>query len=204
MDWAYFHYGRYSFSTPGWWFPVERDKNTEATFLKFAAKNKMDNVFIPWTEIKHPDFPGKKVEVGGIVPFAMITPPADTLEDLISRNFKIITTIAAMHPALEFLDLDVENMGDGIYRITLKIHNKGIFATCAEAGENNMWTRLMRLSLETANNQKLLSGQKVQRIQRLEGDKSSEFSWLLSGKGTVKITAGAVNTGIISTSIDLK
>jgi hypothetical protein len=204
MDWAYFHYGRYSFSTPAWWFPVEKDKNTEVAFLKFAAKNKMDNVFVPWTEIKHPDFPGKKVEVGGIKPFAMINPPADTLQDLISRNYRFITTIAAMHPELEFLDLDVENKGDGIYSITLKIHNKGIFATCAEAGENNMWTRLMRLSLETAGNQKLLSGLKVQRIQRLEGEKSAEFTWLLSGRGIVKITAGAVNTGIISTSIDLK
>jgi hypothetical protein len=36
MDWAYFHYGRYSFSTPAWWFPVEKGKNEEAAFLKFA------------------------------------------------------------------------------------------------------------------------------------------------------------------------
>jgi len=27
MEWAYFHYGRYSLSTPAWWFPVERDQN---------------------------------------------------------------------------------------------------------------------------------------------------------------------------------
>jgi hypothetical protein len=126
------------------------------------------------------------------------------LGELISKNFEFIAEIAAMHPELEFSDLKIENEGENIFRVTLKVHNKGIFATCAEAGVVNMWTRLMRLSLETEKGQDLLSGQKVQRISRLEGDQSSEFSWLIIGKGTVKITAGAVNTGFITTSADLK
>jgi len=204
MEWAYFHYGRYSFSTPAWWFPVERDKNADAAFLTYAADNKIENVFVPWTEIKHPDFPDKKTEVGGIIPFASINPPADKLEDLITKNYKFILAVADMHPELEFLDVSIENKGDNIYRMSLKVHNKGIFATCAEAGETNTWTRLMRLSLETSGNQKFLSGQKVQRIQRLEGGKSAEFSWLINGSGKITITAGAVNTGIITTSAELK
>jgi hypothetical protein len=204
MDWAYYHYGRYSFSTPGWWISAERGKNAEASFLKYAADKKLDNVFVPWTEIKHPDFPDKKVEVGGIKPFAMSNPPVDTLNYLITKNYKFIAAVAAMHPELEFLDAKVENVGESIFRITLKVHNKGIFATCAEAGDNNLWTRIMRISLETAAGQTFLNGQKVQRIQRLEGDKSAEFSWLVSGKGTVKFTAGALNVGTITTSLELK
>jgi hypothetical protein len=204
MEWSYYHYGRYSFSTPAWWVPVERDRNTEATFLKYAEENKIEDVFVPWTEINHPDFPGKKTEVGGIKPFSMINPPADKLEDLISKNYKFITAVAAMHPELEFLDTKIENMGDNVFRVTLKVHNKGIFATCAESGQNNMWTRLMHIILEPAGGQKFASGQKIQRMQRLEGDESAEFSWLILGKGTVKITAGAVNTGIISTTLELK
>jgi hypothetical protein len=204
MEWSYFHYGRYSFSTPAWWYPVERDKNLEIAFLKFAAENKMDDVFIPWTEIKHPDFPGKKTEVGGIKPFSTINPPADKLDDLISKNYKFITTIAAMHAELEFLDVKVENIGDNIFRLSLKVHNKGIFATVAEAGDMNMLTRIMRISIEPSGNQKLVSGQKVQRMQRLEGDKSVLYSWLISGRGSVKISAGAVNTGLITTTAELK
>jgi hypothetical protein len=204
MEWSYFHYGRYSFSTPAWWFPVERDKNAEVAFLKYAGENKIDDVFVPWTEIKHPDFPGKKTETGGIKPFATINPPADKLEDLISKNYKFILAIAELHPELEFLDLNVENKGDNIFRLSLKVHNTGIFATCVEAGDLNMWTRIMRISLETTDNQKFLSGQKVQRIPRLEGDKSADFNWLITGKGSVQITAGAVNTGFITTSVELK
>jgi hypothetical protein len=204
MEWAYFHYGRYSFSTPVWWFPAEKGKSSEAAFLKFAAKNKINDVFVPWTEINHPDFAGKKAEVGGIKPFVMINPPADTLGELINKNYKFITEIASMHPELEFLDINTENAGENIFRVTLKLHNKGIFATCAEVGENNMWTRIMRISLEPGNKQVLLSGQKVQRVRRLEGNQSAEYSWLISGKGSVKLTAGALNTGTISATIELK
>ncbi|MCX6321262.1 MAG: M14 family metallopeptidase [Bacteroidia bacterium] len=204
MDWAYFHYGRYSFSTPAWWFPVEKGKSTEVAFLKFAEKNKINDVFVPWTEIKHPDFPGKKTEVGGIKPFALINPPADTLGDLITKNYKFITAIAAMHPELEFLDIKTENAGENIFRISLKLHNKGIFSTCAEIGKNNIWTRIMRISLEPVVGQSFLSGQKVQRINPLEGDQSVEFSWLINGKGPVKVTAGALNTGTITATIELK
>lgn len=204
MEWAYYHYGRYSFSTPGWWIPVEKGGNPEITFLKYAEKNKMDDVFVPWTELSHPDFPGKKTEVGGILPFLMINPPADTLDDLISSNYRFITAVASMHPELEFLDIKTENAGENVFRVSLKLHNKGIFATCSEVGANNIWTRIMRISLETENGQSLLSGQKVQRVQRIEGDQSSEFSWLINGKGSVSITAGALNTGTVTTTIQLK
>jgi len=204
MDWSYYHYGRYSFSTPAWWFPVEKDKHREAAFLKYAEDNNMEDVFVPWTEIKHPDFPGKKTETGGIKPFVMTNPPADKLEELITKNYEFIIDIAAMHPELEFLDEKFENIGDDLFRVSVKVHNKGIFATCTEAGENNMWNRIMRISVDINKSQKFLSGNKVQSIPRLEGDCSAEFSWLILGKGPVKITAGAINTGIINTTLDLK
>jgi hypothetical protein len=204
LEWAYYHYGRYSFGTPAWWFPSEKGKNQEASFLKFAEKNRIKDSFVPWSVINHPDFPGKVTEVGGLKPFAMINPPADTLDALISKNYRFLAAIAAMHPELEFLDIKTENAGENIFRLTLKVHNKGIFSTCSEAGSINTFTRIMRMSLEPSKDQTLLSGSKIQRINRLEGDASAEFSWLISGKGAVKVTAGALNTGTVSSTIELK
>ncbi len=204
MDWAYFHYGRYSFSTPGWWFPVGKGKNAEAAFLQFAEKKELSDFFIPWTAIVHPDFPEKSAEVGGIKPFALINPPTDTIGELVSLHYRFITTVAAMHPELEFLDVTVEDAGENIFRLSLKIHNKGVFATNTEIGEPNIWTRVMRLSLEPSKGQTILSGLKVQRIQRLQGDESAEFSWLISGKGRTAISAGAANVGTVITSAELK
>lgn len=203
MEWAYFHYGRYSFSTPAWWIQQEKIKNAEAAFLKYAEKKGLD-VFVPWKEISHPDFPGKKAEAGGIKPFAMTVPPADTLDDLVKVNYRFITEAAKMHPELEFLDVRAEPEGENIYRLTLKVHNKGIFATCAEAGNSNMWTRIMRMELGLAPGQSILSGQKIQRIRRLEGGDFAEFSWLIAGKGSVKASAGALNTGTVTQTIELK
>jgi len=204
MEWAYYHYGRYSFSTPAWWFPADKGKSTEISFLTFAAKNKIENVFIPWSELNHPDFPGKTVEVGGIKPFAMTNPPTDTLSSMIEKNYDFIISIAEMHPELEFLDIKTENAGENIFRLTLKLHNKGIFATCAAVGERNTWTRVMRMSIEPSKGQSFISGEKVQRVSRLEGNASEEFSWLINGKGSVKITAGALNTGTVTATIELK
>lgn len=204
MDWAYFHYGRYSFSTPAWWFPLEKEKNPEIAFLKFAEKKKIKDVFVPWTEFNHPDFPGKKAEVGGIKPFVMINPPADTLDSMIGNNYKFITVIAGMHPELEFINIETENIGENIYRVSLNVHNKGIFSTCAEVGNINTFTRIMRISVEPGKSQSLISGEKVQRIRRLEGDASAGFSWIISGKGPLNVTAGALNTGTIISTIELK
>jgi hypothetical protein len=204
MDWAYFHYGRYSFSTPAWWLPLEKGKNKEVELLKNTELNNVNDLFVPWTEINHPDYPGKKAEVGGIRPFALNNPPASALDTLITKNYDFIIAVASMHPELEFLDVAAENEGDGIFRITLKLHNKGIFATCAEIGENNIFTRVMRLTLTPEEGQSIISGLKVQKVSTLEGDESEEFSWLIYGKGVVKITAGATNTGFITEQIELK
>ncbi len=204
FDWAYFHYGRYSFGTPGWWFLVEKGKNLEAAFLKFAEKNKLDDVFIPWKQIEHSDFPGKTTEAGGLKPFVTLNPPADSIEILVNSHYRFIKEVAAMHPELEFLDLKSENAGENIFRISLKVHNKGIFATCAEIGDQLLWTRIMRITLNPSKGQAIQSGLKVQRIQRLQSDESAEFKWLILGKGPVAITAGSANVGIINTTIDLK
>jgi hypothetical protein len=62
----------------------------------------------------------------------------------------------------------------------------------------------MRLILEPSKGQTILSGTKVQRIQRLQGDESAEFSWLISGKGWVEINAGSVNVVQATLSLELK
>jgi len=204
MEWSYYHYGRYSFSTPGWWVSQEKEKNPDAAFLKYAADNGFEDVFVPWTPVKHPAFEGRTAEAGGIKPFVKINPPASMLKDLVEKHYNFIIEVAKMHPELEISDLKTEDIGNGIYRVSLKILNKGLFATMAESGESNNQTRLMQLTMQSTGNQKILSGQPVQRIQRLQSNETASFSWLISGKGSVKISAGAINTGFVETTVTLK
>ncbi len=204
MEWAYYHYGRFSYSTPAWWPNVERGRSSEASFLKYAEENKLGDVFVPWTEVKHPDFPNMKVEVGGFKPFAMITPPAEKVPEIITSNYKFIKVMAAMHPEIEIKDLLIENTGGDIFRVTLKVHNKGHFATMAEIGAPNRFVRQPRVALTIDSKQTVITGTKVQSMRRLEGNGSVEYSWLIRGKGTISVKAGDVNCGTATVKAELK
>jgi hypothetical protein len=204
MEWAYFHYGRFSYSTPAWWPNVERGRSGDAAFLKYAEDNKLGDVFVPWTEVKHPAFPGKKVEVGGVKPFAMTTPPADKVSEIVASNYKFIKVVAAMHPEIEIKDLLIENTGGDIFRVTLKVHNKGHFATMAEIGTPNRFVRQPRVALTLESKQTVITGTKVQTMRRLDGNGSAEYSWLIRGKGTISVKAGDINCGIATIKADLK
>jgi hypothetical protein len=204
MEWAYYHYGRYSYSTPGWWIPNEKEPSKEASLLKFIADNAYEGVFIPWEKFDHPDFPGKLVEIGGISPFALTTPPIELLDSIIESNYLFIIDAAKMHPSLELLDLNVEKLDNNIFRITVKVHNKGVFSTSSKLGEAVKWVRKMRIELKSDNEFSLLSGRAIESFARLNGDETREKSWLVMGKGKYSIIAGAVNSGTAEISFELK
>ncbi len=42
-----------------------KGKSAEACISEICEKKKLNDVFVPWTEVSHPDFQGKKTEVGG-------------------------------------------------------------------------------------------------------------------------------------------
>src|SRR5690606_787912 len=71
FQWAYFHFGRLSFSTPGWWVPEVKAEKTEegeekskekpvvtkaSNFMAWADREGLTDVFVPWTPVNHPDF----------------------------------------------------------------------------------------------------------------------------------------------------
>ena len=58
-------------------------------------------------------------------------------------------------------------------------------------GDKSRWLRKVKVLLETNDGQTILSGKKIQLIDRIDGDQSVKVSWLIKGKGSVKIIAGA-------------
>jgi len=196
MEWAYYHYGRYSYSTPGWWIPKEKGLSDEAAFLKYAAENIEEPVYAEWQEIDHPDFPGRTVEVGGILPFAMYNPPLAKMDEVIGTNYLFLVEAAKLYPEPELLDLKVEKLDKDIHRVTVTLHNNGIFATASQLGERVKWVRRMKVELKSDSDFTLLSGQAIDISDRLKADESREYSWLINGRGDFTISAGAVNCGM--------
>lgn len=203
-EWAYYHYGRYSFATPGWWIAPAKELSTEENYLKWASENGIEDSFVDWAPVVHPGFPGRTVEVGGIKPYYLYTPPVVMLDDIVQNNYNFIIKVSKLHPDPVLTNLKVEKIDKDIYRISLLLHNNSVFATTNELGDRNAWNRKMVISLEGDNDFGVISGKKREIIDRLGGDESRSYSWIIKGRGNITITAGAVNTGFAIINAELK
>ncbi|TVQ09400.1 MAG: peptidase [Bacteroidetes bacterium] len=210
FQWAYYHYGRFSFSTPGWTVPSgektgsDEIKSDDLNFLRWAEDKGLENIFVPWQTIgEHPDFPGRTVEVGGIVPFAMKNPPYSMADTIAEKHFAFVAEVAALRPIIDIINIETERLGRNLHRITADIINKGTFPTASQTGEKVRWVQKSVLRLETKEGQSILSGKPVDILGAIEGRSSVQRSWLVRGSGTVVIRAGAEASGIREAKIDL-
>lgn len=203
-EWAYYHYGRYSFATPGWWIPQTTGLNAEENILKWGAENGTDNLFVDWSPVEHPDFEGKTVEVGGIKPFVMTTPPESMIGEITEKNYNFLVRLAEMHPDPVLTGLKVENLEKDLYRVTVTLHNKSMLATTNELGDRNKWNRRMVISLKGSNDLTFISGKPREITGRLKGNETRVYSWVVRGKGEITINAGAINTGFSSVKASLR
>lgn len=215
FQWAYFHYGRHSFSTPGWKFPrkvtrengsgkmAARDDDHQLSFIQWAEEENITNFFVPWGKIEYPWSPDLEVEVGGIVPFVMTNPPFSMAGPIVESHYDFIIEIAGMKPSVEILNVKTEELGRQLFRITADIKNSGILPTVSQIGERLRWVQKAVIRLETADNQNVISGKTIEVLSAIEGGRIETRSWLIRGKGRVRLRAGAENTGFDEIMINL-
>jgi len=213
IQWAYFHFGRLSLGTPGWWAPTvkedstmkaNKDKNLEVNFVRWAAQEKLDNYFVDWKEISHPDFPSQKVEVGGIAPFKMNNPPLALAENAFKKNVDFIVDLAAMQADLQLVNLKSEAVGKGMTRITVDVYNGGALPTHTDMGTRSRWLRPVKVEMMIGKGQEIISGRRIQMVNNIKGDGAVQFTWLVKGSGSVQIEAGAPHAGTDKVSVNLK
>lgn len=214
FSWTYFHYGRYSFSTPGWWVPKAKPDTTKkekafsvedasANYLRWAAQEGVTGNFTEWKEIQHPDFPGQKAEVGGIDPFVLFIPPYKLVNDLVKKNSAFLVKLASHQPEIDIVNIKTEKVSGGLTRITLDVINKGALASHTKLGERSYWVKRINVKLNTSGNQSVLSGRKIQLLNALEGYGSQKMSWLIKGSGKLSIEAGSPSTGTKTIDVTL-
>lgn len=214
LSWAYFHYGRYSFSTPGWWVPKTKPDTTAgekaftlddpaANYLRWARQQGITNSFTEWKTIQHPDFPNQTVEVGGIDPFATTTPPYKLVNDLVKKHSQFIVKLATYQPEVDIVNVRTEKIDGGLTRVTADIINKGALASHSKLGERSYWVKRINVKVNTGNNQSIISGRKIQVLNSLEGYSTQQLSWLIKGNGRVSIEAGSPTTGTKTIDITL-
>lgn len=217
VQWAYFHYGRQSYSTPGWWIPkfeipkdsvsakkykANEDKNSDVDFIRWAEKEQMD-VFTNWQKIKHADFPGKVAEVGGFKPFVRTTPPFKMVNKIIEEHSKFVVALAQSKPEASLVNLKTEPLEGGVTRVTVVVQNNGSLPALADIGKNNNFIKLVKVHLMLAKDQTIVTGNTVTLLPNLEAGESKELTWLIKGKGTLVMEAGAPQLGVVKLDVNL-
>lgn len=239
-EWAYYHFGRWSFSTPTWWPPmISGSTDTSKTPADSVSKNSeipkdevllnkpgddskksrdqrlwdwlqvtnQQNAFIEWEEIKHPDFPNKKVEIGGFKPFASSNPPSDSLSSISKKYYPFLFGLSTWISRIDVQNLKIDNLHDNVYRITLNVVNLGYLATNTHIGIQNKWCPKIKLALNLTESQQLVSGKVLQFIDQLDGSGGSkEMSWMVMGKkgDTVNLSIGSPMTGTVQKNVKLE
>jgi len=213
-QWAYFHYGRLSFSTPGWWVPkvapdsAKKEKkfindDPVAAYLRWAAKEGITDTYTPWKTVSHPDFAGQTVEVGGLDPFVLSNPPYKLVDNIVAKHTDFLVSLAAMAPQIEFVNLKTEKVTDGLTRVTVQLLNTGDLSTYTKIGDRSYFLKKIAIKVNGKNGQEVVSGRKNQTIESLQGKEFKELTWLIKGNGKVTIDAGCPTTGNKSIEVTL-
>lgn len=224
-EWAYFHYGRWSLAARGWWIPkltddelkqagLDKLPDTKAgredlQALQWFAAQKIDG-FVPWAKIKHPDFPGREVEVGGFKPLYRLNPPADRLNRLAGLHLKHLTETLELFPVLAFdaPRCEAKSLGGGVVRVKATLLNTGYLPTMSAMGKLTRQVPPLQIALALPEDAKLLQGTPRRQIDPLTGQGGSqEQTWLvrlMKPAGELEVQAWSPVVGRITTKLKVR
>ncbi len=136
--------------------------------------------FVEWQPVEHPDFPDRKVEVGGFKPFLRLNPPEDQLDSLAEKHHRFVCCVAGLLPRLEITDAQAEALPGGVWRVRAVVVNRGYLPTMARMGEITGEPHALQAELVLPQGTRLVSGHARVRLPRLEGSGGkAEQAWLV-------------------------
>lgn len=124
--------------------------------------------FVSWQAIEHPDFPGRRVEVGGYRPFALTNPPAGMLADVAAQQADFLTDLARKLPRIGISKIECHLLADSVYEIQIHVVNTGFLPTALSHGETTQEVYPTRVVLELEP-ECFLSGAKTTFLPTLAG-----------------------------------
>lgn len=197
-EWAYFHYGRWSFAARGGWLPKSGEVKDARGADQVNALRVAPESFVEWAAVKHPDFPDRRVEVGGFKPA-----PAKELHP--EKHLAFLEKLADLFPRLR-VELKIEHLGEGTHRITATIVNDGYLPTMGTMAAIVGDQHALQARIDLPKGARLATGHPRVGVDRLGGHGGKvERSWLVVGaRGSVTVTAWSPSVGTASKSAEVK
>ena len=225
-EWAYFHFGRWSFAARGWWIPNVAEKKEEKdgekekkkepeekrgkkdiNALRWFDREEIDG-FVEWTPVEHPGFPGRKVEVGGFKPFFRLNPPAKELDAIAGKHLAFLEKLADLLPRIAIAHVRVENLSNGVHRVTATVVNRGMLPTLSEMGRISRKPFPLQIEITHSESVERITGNLRHALPVLRGNGGkAEVSWLLRSRKpgeSVTLRAYSPSIGSASRSVSLK
>ena len=112
------------------WFFLTQELPEEDSLklLKWNDEQLKGEAFVEWTPFDHPQL--GEVEIGGWRRLYMFrNPPAHMLEEMCRKNAGFTLKHAAAAPEVHIGDVEVEALGDGVYRVRAVVENWGYLST---------------------------------------------------------------------------
>ncbi len=176
--------------------------------LRWFEREKIDG-FVPWKTVEHPDFAGKKVEIGGFKPFVLLNPPAKEIDPLTDKHAKFLVELVDLLPQIKITDSKVESLGGGVYRITGAAVNTGFLPTMSEMGRISGTPYPLQAELLLPEGVTFIQNTPRREIAPLAGSGGkAELLWLVRAgddkpvAGKIVVHAPAV--GRVEAAIELK
>ena len=104
--------------------------------------------FVAWQAVEHPDFPGRRVEVGGYRPFVLTNPPAAMLAEIAAKQGDFLTELARRLPRIGIGKIECRLLADSIYEIEILVVNTGFLPTALAHGETTQEVYPTRVILD--------------------------------------------------------
>jgi hypothetical protein len=176
----------------------------ERAFLKWIDENSKDS-FVPWNAYEHPDFPGKKVEIGGFAPFVKTNPPEKLLAELAGKHGRFLTDLAGKLPRIAVRKTEAKHLGESVFDVTMQVENTGYLPTALAQGGLTREVHPTRVVLKT-DPKHLLSGERTTMLNAIQAGEMKEVRWVVRAKGLKKLELEVVSMlgGRTQTSVELK
>lgn len=124
--------------------------------------------FVEWQPIEHPDFPGKRAEVGGYRPFALTNPPIEMVDEIAAKHAGFLTGAAEKLPRIGVRKVDCRHLGRSVYEVEIQVENTGFLPTVLEHGRTTREVHPTRLLMEL-DDESFLSGSRITNLPSIRG-----------------------------------
>jgi murein tripeptide amidase MpaA len=235
-DWMYDRFGVFTYTIELWDLPTEagiKDRKwiewwrehpheEDLQILKWIDEHGASDAYMPWQPYEHPQL--GKLELGGWNDmFTWRNPPLGYVESEVKRHYPFMLALGEMLPHLAIHTLQVDQVSQDRYHVTLVVENMGFLPTyTSQQGKTRQASRPVRVELELPEGVHLISGKHREEFGHLEGrsnkldvtasftqsqtDNRSRLEWVLQAQSGSKINVKIMSerAGTIFSQVILK